>query len=668
MNNLYKEIILSKIEDYCKVKKWAYKKYGKLLTLKCPVCNNSALTARTIPHSYKMKCLNPNCNKKFSLITIVRVNEKDKSDKEKISGEEIIQYLKELLKINVITPKDEKEILYWFDIYEKNNFSLVPLHIPVGTKEDKIPIEKNWTNKEHRDINDWKRWVIVDKLNIGVRTGLVSNVTVIDLDMLTIEEANELYDKKTNKKRIQELESKLVIPEELKKMIPKTLIQRTKKGYHLFFKYNKNLPKSFFEFKGIHIDVENDAGQVVVFPSVTENYKRKFINNNKILELPKELEKFILARAKKTKKSYSEKVKEDIESSFKMPLIKEGEGRNDLLIRLAGKFRKKLSLTETEFVIKILNNTICEPPLLNKEITAMMSSLKNYNLFDEEDLANEILVYLKNTKGALRLELQKAMGEDSKKIAKVLNYLVKENKIIKTGSYYFVLDKPDWESALIDVSKPINFKVPYFNHIIKFNYGDNIVLGAKTGVGKTTIAMNIVKQLIDQGIKPKYISRESGSRFIEIALQLGIKEGDFEYISYCSDPTQIEFDKNDVIIIDWLLPKDFARTDRIFDKLAQQLSKNQAFMFTFMQLRKNGEFFAKDQVEQFPALSAKYFYDNPEDNEEYGHWEIYKVRAGRRKKFVRTIPCYFDWNTKILSVIENIENKKKEEKKDEMDD
>jgi len=181
----------------------------------------------------------------------------------------------------------------------------------------------------------------------------------------------------------------------------------------------------------------------------------------------------------------------------------------------------------------------------------------------------------------------------------------------------------------------------------------------------THIAMNIIKQLIAQGKKPRYVGREPGSRFIEIALQLGIKEEDFEYIEYCPDPTKLEFEKNDIIIIDWLLPKDYAKTDKTFDDLTLLLQKHKAFMFTFVQIRDNGNWFAPDLIEFFPALSAKYLYDDDE-NTLFGHFSIYKIRAGRRVTPKRNVPCRYDWETKLLVRIEDeINNKVIEKKPDE---
>jgi hypothetical protein len=627
---MYQQQILSKIPEYLKKKKYPHKKYGKLIIILCPFCKENSLTARIIPHTSKMKCLNPKCNKKFTLASIVREHEKKFKNQSK---ENIVYYLKDLLNINVLTKKDEKEIQEWFDFFEQNGFSLVPI-----VKNGKAPIEKNWTQKEHKIKEDWIRWVLVDGLNVGVRTGIVSNITVIDIDQKEI-------------------------PEEIKPIIGETLIQETKKGYHLFYKYEQDLPKSRIdEFK---IDIENEGGQVVIYPSITDDFKREFKNKNKILKMPEKLKELLKSKIRLPKRTFSEQITTDIETDdYRKPLIEEGEGRNDLFIRLAGKFRKFLNLNQTESIIRILNRVVCDPPLAYREIKAMMNSLERYTIFDEEELAQEVLNYLKEAESAKRGEIVIALNEENKRVTKVLNYLVKEGYVLKRGSIYFIIKKVEWKTALIDEGKPVNFKVPYFYDRAVFNDKDMILIGARTKRGKTHMAINIVQQLVEQGIPPHYLSLETGSRFAKIALQLGLKEGDFKH-AFCADPTKIELERDTVTIIDWLLPDNYAEVDKIFKHFAEQLDKYRGFLIVFMQLKDNGDWFAPNLVRLFPALAVKYIYDDETDGT-YGRFDITEVREplARGKQF--TIPCKYDWESKkLIRVEDELNEENKEENKNE---
>ena len=180
-----------------------------------------------------------------------------------------------------------------------------------------------------------------------------------------------------------------------------------------------------------------------------------------------------------------------------------------------------------------------------------------------------------------------------------------------------------------------------------------MVLGSKTKFGKTTIAMNLVKAFVDQGIKPYYISLETGSRFVKTATKLGLKEGDF-YWDFLADPTKIELEQNGVTILDWLLIEDKAATDTVLKHFVEQLHKTQGFLIIFMQLKTDGNWFAPNMVEQFPALAAKYLYDKEADGT-YGKWQVEAVREPKFKTKKIAIPCLYDFGTRILTPMDELQ-------------
>jgi hypothetical protein len=618
-------VILNKIPEYIKLKNWEHNKH----LMKCPVCQHEQLSAQVIPNTYKIKCYN--CNKKYTLITFVRKLEPEKAE---ATQEEILVYLKDLLKVNVLTTSEEDKVNLHFELFEKESFSLLPVQ-----RNGKRPIETGWTSTEHKVKAEWLEWLKTG-LNVGVRTGMVSNVTVLDIDTKEI-------------------------PEELKQYLGKTLTQVTTKGYHLFFKYEKDLPKTRID--ELKLDIENDGGQVVVYPSKVEDKERTFFAIQPVETMPLELKTYITAKLPTMiVKTFSEKMKEEIDTeNFKINMENlklKSEGLqgccNVEFAKLGGVLRKNLSLPQVEYTLRVINRLMLDQPMAERDISSMVRQLDKYASYDEKELSYEVIKYLKDTEYADRTDITKAMGEPAKRIANVLNYLVREGYILKRGRNYCAVKKLDWQTALVNIGKPVGFKVPYFDDVAKFNYGDLIVIGASSGVGKTHVAMNMVKRFVDQGIKPYYISRETGSRFAKIALQLGLQEGDFGH-KFCGDPTKIEFEKGAVTIIDWLLPQDYAKTDQIFDYFSQLLEKTQGFLIVFVQLRKEtNEWYAKDQIEFFPALTTKYAYDNVADGSR-GSFEICKIREGvQAKKHVVKIPCRYDWDTKQLIRIDEEENGK----------
>jgi hypothetical protein len=639
-----KDIILSHIRDYIIKKKIKYSKTGigihKAFHFDCPFCG--AKNGAHLPALNNfIDCHNCNPKKKlgrtYDLIDLARKIENLTGDED-----DILHHLKELLKINVITKKDEERIESYLDLFEKNGFDLVPIK-----KDDKIPIEKDWTNKNHKIKKEWRQW-IVDGINIGVKTGAISNVTIIDIDQKPI-------------------------PEEVKKVMGETLMQESTKGFHLIYKYDKDFPKTRID--DLKIDIENDGGQVVIAPSIVKGVPRKIIKLLPVAQIPKELKEYLLTKITTPKKTLSETIREDIKSEdFKIDpkaFLLKNEGLegccNSEFIKLGGILRKHLNVRQTGYVLHTLNKHLLERPMESKAITAMVRELDKYTVFDEQELANKILEYLKIVDEATRTEIANAIvgtnrGEEKKRVDKALQYLVKEEKIVKKGSRYCVINAIDWKVELLEEGKPIPFKVPYFHDVAHFNWGDLILVGSKNKKGKTHISMNIVKKLVEQKIYPYYISLETGSRFKKIALQLGLKEGDIKH-TFEVDPSKLTFPKDSVIIIDWLLIENKAETDMIFKRLVEQLYKTNSLLIVFMQLKQNNEWFAPNMVSQFPALSARYTYDT-DSSGEFGKFQVDVIREPKMKVKTYEIPCQYNWETKELKRIEDIEK----EKTDETDD
>jgi len=623
---MYKKIILSHLLDYIRLKEIPFKKCGATTMVKCPYCNDEKLTGHLIPNIYKVRCYK--CTTEFNIIDLAK---KFEGFSDSTTEEEYLYRLKELLNINVITKKDNDDIQVWLNYYIKNGFDLVPI-----VKNDKIPAEKEWTIKIHKTKEEWENW-LVSGLNIGIKTGTNSNVTIIDIDQKPI-------------------------PEEIKTLMGNTLIQESSKGYHLFYKYVEELPKTRID--DLKIDIENKGGQVVIYPSIVKEVQRKYLNTNEIIEMPKEFKEFLLTKVSVPIKTFSEKIREDIETEdFKinpedLKLINSNlDGCcNSSFVKLGGILRKGLNVRDTGYVLQVLNKHLLENPMDSKAINSMIESLDKYTSFDEKELAHKILEYLKQVEEANRTEIAMSIvgtnrGEDKKRADIALNYLVREDFIAKKGNRYLILKKAEWKENLVNEGKAVDFKVPYFNEVANFNFGDLILVGSKNKKGKTHISMNMVKQLVDQGKKPYYISLETGSRFTKIALQLGLKEGDFKW-AFHSDPTLIELEPNAITIIDWLLIVNKAETDLIFKHFIEQLDKNGGFLIIFMQLKDDNTWFAPNMANQFPSLSAKYIYDKDDDGE-FGKFEIKVVREPKLNNKWEAIPCKYDWETKLLTKIED---------------
>lgn len=663
---MYKAIILSKILDFCKKAGHPIKKSGNVVMLECPFCHGQE-SANVIPNTSIINCLK--CSKRFNLVDLV----KEISGKNFNDDEEVLEYVKNILVLDVQTKKDEEQIEEILNKYDALGFCLVPC-----AKKDKNPIQKGWTEKQNRNKAEWGGW-IANGLNIGVRTGEVSGITVIDVDILSKQEKVELIKDETPLNRKNEILVRKVIPAEIKAIMGETLIQETLGGFHLFYKYT-NLPKTRIQREGYAIDLENDGGLVIVSPApevaVYEEYKeedkvkkrlvgyasRKFINENPIIEMPEALEDLLLVNITRKETPESSQLDAGRIETGKVPLLDDGDGRNVIFTKYGGYLLNKFSSDQVEYALYGLNKLICKQELPPSEIRGIIKSMERYDDKFADKLTDDILDYLRLAEVASKAEIEIAVlgrrtsGEAKKKIDEILVYLTKQEKIIPKGRQYKILPNMRWSGNITQVGVPLDFKCPYFYDYAYFNWGDMVLIGAQTKIGKTTIAMNFIKRLVEQKLKPYYIYSESGGRWAETALQLGLKDDDFlvpETITEHID--EITFEKHSVNVWDWIDPQDFAKTNLYFSQILKKVEKTNSFLIGFVQLKddKDASWFAQNMIRQRPALAAKYLYDKEQDGSNT-QFVLTEVRAPRAKGKQFNIPCVYDFASKEIKRLDEI--------------
>ena len=507
--------------------------------------------------------------------------------------------------------------------YANQKWDLVPVR-----RNGKEPFEMDWPKIQHTDIVEWYKWLDID-LNMGVKTGKVSNIVILDFDSDDV-------------------------PEPFKTLLQTYVgfMQRTKKGWHFTFLYDHDIPNSNFELNGCHVDVRSDGGQIVLFPSVVDSNDRKIMSMQAIQPMSPAIKEELLKHVGGVKKTV---VAQDVFLDGPDLKLKNNglEGCcNSTFIKLGGGLLKQLSAAQTQQVLNYLNKNLLEEPMDSTAMSAMMGQIQKYFKFEEKDLAERILQYLKIVKEADARDVKEVMAESKEKIDRALAYLVKEGLIIKHRRVFQIINRANWKTSLTVMPNRVQFKVPYFDHVAYFNWGDMILVGAQTKTGKTHIAMNILKQLVDQGIKPYYLSSESGSRFQQTASALKMGEGDFMW-DEVPDPTSIELEKNAVTIIDWLQIEDKSMTDTVLKHFTGQLIKTQGLLFIFMQLKEtDGNWFAPNMVAQYPALAARYSYDD--ESGLLGKWVVKPIREPKTHKKSDIVSCRYDPDTKILAVNDGI--------------
>lgn len=597
---------------------------------KCPDCKNEKHSASIYPvGSNTMVCYRPECNFNGDIFDLVRKIEKNKD----LKDDDIRPFLTKLLKIQIVEP-DYKEL----DLYFENEWYL----FPVMQNASKAPIKNfKWTEDSTTNRKLWMDW-INRGYGLGVELGAKSKIIAIDID------SDATFEK-------------------VKHLLPETLIQTTKRGRHYIFKYeadfdflqHANLRKHKDENGKVMYEMEVRANHayIVIAPTSAEGEIREW-NYKPIAQIPSDLKKFLLELINKdTSKTNAEdaSIQESIDSE-KLGVVDLSGRRNDTFVKLAGIFSKKLSEEQNEFVLSVISNNLIDKPIPKHELKASLEQIKKYRRYDKEEFAKEVLERLKIIKEATAYQIAGSLKRDVKDIEDVLKYLEDTRKIIDMGSRkYKAYNNVEWTTDTSDMAVPIDFEMPYFHDYAYFDYGNIIIISAMPGTGKTHLTGNLIKKFVDIGIYPDLINTEAGSKIGKVTSQLGVPPNSYAVPSLpVKHPTDIELRDDKVTIIDWLKPiqGDYSKTDATFQHFEEQLKRHKGIVIIMCQLRKDGEYFAKDQFDFYGAFVCKYLYTKKNDiiDNENTYFETTKIRDDKQGKQYIIIPTKFDKNTKILDL------------------
>lgn len=222
--------------------------------------------------------------------------------------------------------------------YSKLNWCVIPV------RADKKPLIrwKDYQTKRSTE-NEIREWFTVwEDANVGILTGSMSNIVVVDVDSKSgFEYLSTVVDKK-------DLD---------------TLKSRTGGGgVHLFYRTKKNLSNAVGILPGV--DFRAEGGYVVVPPSQHITGKHyQWLNNNKIINLPESIETLF-----NSKKPGITEVDWELN-------VKEGERNNELARRTGKLIRAKMPKSETlKFLIE-WNQNHCKPPLPEKDVEIIVESI-----------------------------------------------------------------------------------------------------------------------------------------------------------------------------------------------------------------------------------------------------------------------------------------------------
>jgi hypothetical protein len=624
-DNLF-SYLKSKINNFEKT----HKRGAALFT--CPNIDNHKFkskspTATTIQGSDKISCLI--CGWKGNFYDIVRLLEQDKKP---YSDMQIQEYL-----INSFDTDNLPELEY----YKKYGWSLVPV-----AKNGKNPLEKGWTDKNHYEKIEWLNW-IGQGLNIGVRTGESSKITVIDVDLHVspTSEMEEIY---------KELNA------------TKTLMQNTPHGKHFIFTYDKDIQHSpkLKELLNATIDIRNDGNQLLISPSKINNNSYHWVNlGSEIKVIPENIKSKLLGllQVDKSRKSEMSSEMSQIVNTNNDPIILKGdnlEGQcNDTFIQFGGALLKiGIPVDKAQVILHYLNKHWLNQPMPSNVVDSMIGSLEGYKGTEEQ--TQETAIYEACKLIQTDISAKDIMEHTVLKRAIVDKYLAKlhkEGKLSRRGrGRYDCKTKVEWVNELQEKTNEVNYKIPYFDDVAHFRSGDIVLIGAPTGKGKTTIAINFIKQMRVQGITPFYLSLEAGSRHEKTAKLLGLTQKDY-YVpkETVINPLQIEIEPNSFTIIDWLYTgDDFAQTQSVFKHLNDEMVRKGGILIVFTQLKENYDWFAVNLVKSFPRFATRFIYDD--ETGIVSHFDVCKITDPKGHYQTIIIPTEFNFENKELIKKNNI--------------
>jgi len=366
--------------------------------------------------------------------------------------------------------------------YLKKGVSVMPL---LKNKEPLLLTWKEFMDRlpTEKEVTDW--WTKWPEANIGIITGKVSGLSVVDVDV----RKGGVLD---------------IFPQNT------TLIKTGNGGYHLYYKYHEGLGNRTEILKGI--DIRSDRGYVVAPPSVTdyidkETGVRMGGSYSVIKALPFSIfpvEKFPDLNGGK-KEAYS--ISSAIGTST--------GSRNATLASVIGKLIRYEPTEKWNIeifpVVETINRTF-QPPLSDYELKTTFNSIASTEKKRRDDFNNQkdkiasdsVKKYLENIKVDLsKVDDDKKREEGMKRLIEVAKIYAGEDRL---ESSYDVLERIK--------NEPEEMKIfsgwEKLDKILRgFRLRQLVVISAYTKHGKTTWLLDLTRRIKEHN--PVWIPLEEGS-------------------------------------------------------------------------------------------------------------------------------------------------------------
>jgi hypothetical protein len=422
--------------------------------------------------------------------------------------------------------------------YAKMGLSIIPCG------PDKRPLEKWLAYQEKRateeEIRAW--WNKYPNANIGIVTGLISGITVLDCDSTgAISKFREVY----------------------KGMTP---CVKTPRGIHFYFKYEPGV-RNTVKVAGLDLDIRGDGGYVIAPPSVNSEglsyaWQRELKDFSALSSFDGIKDFFVFNReSQNNNKSESHKSQE---SQPVTEYFISGRRDNDLF-HAANCLIK--GYAENNFVYQVIKTLAenCNPPFPEKEIEAKIQSAIERGKRKDKNIMQDIKDWLESQEGHFRVtdyhNQSQLVTKQEKHAANVAMVRLVEQGVLerygeKSGTYrkkQIDLEIIDWKNAADDeyeIRWPLNLQ-----ELVKLYPGNIAVIAGASNTGKTSFMLELIR-LNQFKKKITYFNSEMAAselrlRLIQFADVCPISKWDFRAVERSNNFADV-IDPDGMNVIDFL--------------------------------------------------------------------------------------------------------------------
>lgn len=441
---------------------------------------------------------------------------------------------------------------------EELGFSVIPL------KQNKKTYLVSWKKYEteranEKEIRAW--WKQYPNALIGIVTGRVSDLTVIDMD--TAQGKNSIMS---------------VLPEHY--AAPLSVTPRG--GMHLFGRYCPKLPTVAGVLPGV--DIRSEGGYVVVPPSKINqvHYTWVALRSPFTLDIPKLPDELIELLVQNVQ-SPSKTILENIDG-----FLQQGRRDNDLFHIANCLIKGGASPAYVNEVLSRLAKT-ADPPYPSRDVTLKVRSALDRAIRRERNITSEVEDFVNTTTGVFSIgEISRVLGlgtlDDRKKLSVILSRLAERSVIERTGrvngQFRRIEKECDELELTLEQAEPVPLKWPFeLEKLVNIYPGNITVLAGDPNAGKTAFVLDFIRRNMSE-FNIHYFLSEGGVEELNIRLALHeeVKKWTFHAYERGSNFADV-IRPNDVNIIDYAeVVDEFWKVADLFVKIHNKLDKGVAIV------------------------------------------------------------------------------------------